>query len=207
MSVEKPILILGSERPLLDRIVAAIGSDAIRIVDQLSFADAWETRAHTLVCVESLTRTGASPSAPGSLAPLVKAAEAPSVSRVIVATTRVDTDDELRRLRRSGARYVIVRPPAIVDPDELRGRRLLVPRDRAQAPFVTTADVVSAVVSAIRDPALMGVTIDVPPSGLAALEAAGVKPRVVAPWRAKVGRWLRQPVFVPPAAAQPAAGA
>lgn len=197
MSDDKPILIVGADRVLVDRLVAALAPDRTHIAEQFSFTDAMEARAHTLVCVESLTRSGAAPSAPGSLAPLVKAAEAPSVSRVIVATTRVDTDDELRRLRRSGARYVIVRPPALVDPDELRGRRLLVPRDAADAPFVTTVDFMAALASAIRNSSLMGVTIDVPPSSLASLEAAGVKPRIVAPWRAKVGRWLRQPVFMP----------
>jgi hypothetical protein len=197
MSNDKPILIVGADRVLVDRLVAALPPGSTRLAEQLSFTDAMEARAHTLVSVESLTRSGAAPSAPGSLAPLVQAAEAPSVSRVIVVTTRLDTDDELRRLRRSGARYVIVRPPAIVDPDELRGRRLLVPRDTADAPFVTTGELIAALARAICDSSLMGVTIDVPPSGLASLEAAGVKPRVVAPWRAKVGRWLRQPVFMP----------
>ena len=41
----------------------------------------------------------------------------------------------------------------------------------------------------------MGQTIDVAPSGLAALEAVGAKLRVVAPWRAAVGRWFEQPVL------------
>lgn len=197
MSTANPISIAGSDRTLVDRLVSALSPDSARVVAELSFTDAWEARAHTLVCVEALTRTGHAPSAPASLASLVKAAEAPSVSRVVVVTTRVDTDDELRRLRRSGARYVIVRPPNVVDPDELRGKKLLVPRDAADAPFITTNDLVTAIVDAIRDESLMGVTIDVPPSGLAALEAAGVKPKVVAPWRAKIGRWFGQAIFNP----------
>ena len=197
MHAEPPILIAGRDRALVDRIVAALAPEAARVVEQFSFTDAWEARAHTLVCVETTSQTGVAPSEPASLAPLVQAAEAPSVSRVIVATDRADADDELRRLRRSGARYVIVRPPCIVDASELRGKRVLVPRDAAAEPFITVDDLAALLASTIRDVSLMGVTIDAPPSGLAALEAAGAVPRVVAPWRAKVGRWLGQPVFVP----------
>jgi hypothetical protein len=90
---------------------------------------------------------------------------------------------------------VIVRPPRVVDVEALRGKRVLVPRALAGASFVTLDELVRVVVDAVRDRRLMGVTIDVPPSGLAALEAIGAKPRVVAPWRAKLGRWLNQPVL------------
>jgi hypothetical protein len=38
-------------------------------------------------------------------------------------------------------------------------------------------------------------TIEVPPAGIRALEAGGAKPRMVAPWRVQVGRWLGQPVL------------
>jgi len=111
------------------------------------------------------------------------------------AETHEDTDGELRRLRKSGARHVIVRPLHVVDVEVLRDKRVLVPRAVADAPFVTADDVVRSAVDVIRDRQLMGVTLDVPPSGLAGLEAVGAKPRVVAPWRAKVGRWLKQPVL------------
>ncbi|HEX7842330.1 MAG TPA: hypothetical protein VF469_32885 [Kofleriaceae bacterium] len=117
------------------------------------------------------------------------------MSRVIVVTTRVDTDGELRRLQKSGARYVIVRPPHVVDVEALRGKRVLVPRVVAEAPFVTAGDLVRAEVDAVRDRQPMGVTIDAPPSVRVALEAVGAKPRVVAPWRAAAGRWLKQPVL------------
>jgi hypothetical protein len=180
---------------LIDRVTARLAGEPFEIVDRLSFDHAWQRRAHTLIRVESIPRPGVSPPEPASLAPLVQAAEAPSVSRVIVVTTRVDTDAELRRLRRSGARYVIVRPPHVVDVEALRGKRVLVPRTTADTPFVTVDALVEAVIAAVRDPSLMGVTIDVPPSDFAALETIGVKPRIVAPWRARVGRWLRQPVL------------
>lgn len=201
MTQQSPIFIRGFDRTLVDRISSALEPEQVRVVEEFSFTDAWDAGAHTLVCVEALSRSVATP--PASLLRLIKAAESPSVSRVIVATTRVDADDELRRLRRSGARYVIVRPPHLVDPDQLRGKRVLVPRDVAGASFITTDDLVTALVSAIRDSSLMGVTLDVPPSGLAALEASGIRPRVVAPWRAKVGRWLGQPVLIPSASPAP----
>lgn len=189
------LLVSGAERPLLDRICSHLDGEQAEVVEDFSFDQARERQAHTLLRVESLARTGAPPSEPSTLASLVRAAEAPSVSRVIVVTTRVDTDGELRRLRRSGARYVIVRPPDVIDVDALKGKRVLVPKPRVDAPFVTVDDLVRAIGDAVRDRSLMGVTIDVAPSGLAALEAAGARPRVVAPWRAKVGRWIGQQVL------------
>lgn len=188
------LLVSGADRPLIDRICTDLG-EPFEIVEDFTFDHAWERRAHTLIRVESLARAGVAPPAPASLASLVQAAESPSVSRVIVVTTRVDTDAELRRLRRSGARYVIVRPPLVIDGEAWRGKRVLVPRTHAETPFVTIDDLAKATVAAIRDRQLMGATIDVPPSGLAALETLGAKPRVVAPWRARVGRWLGQSVL------------
>jgi hypothetical protein len=117
-------------------------------------------------------------------------------------TPRADTDGDLRRLRQSGARYVIIRPPIVIDAEPLRGRRVLVPRDVADQPLVTMTDLVTCVCETIANESVMGQTIDVTPSGLTALEAAGAKPRVVAPWRAKLGRWFGQPVLTAP---QPAA--
>lgn len=189
------LLVSGADRPLIDRIRAALDGEALEIVEDFSFDHAWERRAHTLLRVEAMPRAGVVPPTPASLASLVQAAESPSVSRVIVVTTRVDTDAELRRLRRSGARYVIVRPPHVIDAEAWRGKRVLVPRRHAEAPFVTIDELATATVAAIRERELMGVTIDVPASGLAALETVGAKPRVVAPWRARLGRWLGQSVL------------
>lgn len=190
----------GADQALIDRVVRHLDGQPIEVLDKISFTHALERQARTLLLVESIPRVGISATESGAMEPvtvasLVQAAEAPSVSRVIVVTTRVDTDDELRRLRRSGARYVILRPPNVIDADALRGKRVLVPRTACDAPFVTMDDLVRAIGDAVRDDNLMGVTIDVQPSGLAALEAMGAKPRVVAPWRAKVGRWFNQPVL------------
>lgn len=189
------LLVSGPDQPLIDHIVRHLDGEQIEVVDQVSFTDALDRRASTLLLVESTPRAGLVTAKSATIASLVQAAEAPSVSRVLVVTTRVDTDDELRRLRRSGARYVIIRPPNVIDVDALRGKRVLVPRTARDVPFVTVDGLVQAIGDAVRDRNLVGVTINVPPSGLAALDAAGAKPRVVAPWRAKVGRWFNQPVL------------
>lgn len=200
------LLVSGPDQPLIDRIVRSLDGEPIEVADQVSFTHALDRRASMLLLVEAIPRAGAATTeSAATIASLVQAAEAPSVSRVLVVTTRVDTDDELRRLRRSGARYVIIRPPNVIDVDALRGKRVLVPRTTRDAPFVTVDDLVHAIGDVVRDRNLMGVTIDVPPSGLAALEAAGAKPRVVAPWRAKVGRWFNQPVLEAGHAAAPLA--
>jgi len=199
------LLVSGPDQPLIDRIVQHLDGEPIEVVDQVSFTHALDRRGSLLLLVESIPRAGVATTESATIASLVQAAEAPSVSRVLVVTTRVDTDDELRRLRRSGARYVIIRPPTVIDVDALRGKRVLVPRTARDAPFVTMDDLVHAIGDAVRDRKLMGVTIDVAPSGLGALEAVGAKPRVVAPWRAKVGRWFNQPVLeAGHASAQPA---
>jgi hypothetical protein len=191
------LLASGIDDPLLDRIVSDLGGDAGAVrVDDLTFERAMEHRASTLLLVEPIHRAGAPPPpVPASLGSLVAAAEAPSVSRVVVVTTRPDADADLRRLRRSGARYVIVRSPLLIEAEPLRGKRLLVPRELADMPMATPGDVAAAVLGVLRDPDVMGATIEVPPCGLAALEQAGARPRVVAPWRARLGRWLGQPVL------------
>lgn len=194
------LLVSGADRPLVDRIMRCLDGEPYELVSDFTFDHAWDQRAHTLLRVESIPRVGGSPPEPASLASLVQAAEAPSVSRVIVVTTRVDTDRELRRLRRSGARYVIVRPPDVIEIDAVCGKRVLVSRSLADSAFVTLDELARAVADAVRDPQLMGVTVDVPPTGLASLEAAGARARVVAPWRAKLGRWLKEPVLAPVAA-------
>jgi hypothetical protein len=199
---QRMLLVCGPDRPLLERICGAVSGET-RIVDDFAFEQALKHPAVTLLRVERIPRAGESPPEPGSLASLLSAAEAPSVSRVIIVTPRGDADGGLRRLRQSGARYVILRPPPLVDVEALRGKRVLVPRDAVALPLVTIDDLVRAIRDVIADEAMMGQTIEVPPSGLAALEAAGAKPRVVAPWRAKLGRWLGQPVL----AASPAPSA
>lgn len=200
------VLACGSDKALLDRVRANFAGEVkgetkiemkheMKIVEQVGFDQAMEVRADTILCIEPIRQAGVPQTEAGSLESVVKAAEALSVSRVVVVTNRVDTDGELRRLRRSGARYVIVRPPLVLDGEALRGKRMLVPRELAAVPLVSTDDLIRAITDVLRDGTVMGQTIDVPPTGLPEFEAAGAKLRVVAPWRVKVGRWLKQPVL------------
>lgn len=186
------LLASGADTPLLDRVCKQVES---RVVDELSFELALENRATTLLCVDPLHRAGAAPPAPGSLAGARSAAEAPSVSRVIVVTHRVDGDGDLRRLRQSGARYVIARAPQVIDADALGGRSLLVPRDLETTPLITLDDLAVQVLGLLANGDLMGQTIELTPTPRETLALLATKPKVVPRWRAKLGRWLKQPVL------------
>jgi hypothetical protein len=183
------LLASGADEPLLQRVCKDLDA---RIVDELTFENAAEIPGSDLLWIDAMRRAGSPVPTPGSIGGVLSAAEAPRVSRVIIVTNRADTDGDLRRLRRSGARYVIVRAPTILDCEALRSRALLVPRDLATTPLITPDDVVAHVRALIADENAMGQTIELPPS---TLENLSEKPKVVAPWRAKLGRWLKQPVL------------
>jgi hypothetical protein len=185
------LLASGSDRPLLERVCKDLDA---RIVDDITFQIAAETPGCDLLFLDPMRRAGVPLPTPGSLGGVLSAAEAPGVSRVIIVTNRVDADGDLRRLRRSGARYVIVRAPLILDHEMLRSKSLLVPRDLATTPLVTLDDVSAQVRAVLADHTIMGQTIEIPASSL---ENLAEKPKVVAPWRAKLGRWLKQPVLDP----------
>jgi hypothetical protein len=87
-----------------------------------------------------------------------------------------------------------LRAPLILDFETLRSKALLVPRDLATTPLVTLEHVSAQVRAVLADHLIMGQTIEIPASSL---EDLAEKPRVVASWRAKLGRWLKQPVLEP----------
>lgn len=183
------LLASGADQLLLERICKDLDS---RIVDELTFEIAAEAPGRDLLWIDPMRRAGLPLPTPGSLGGVLSAAEAPGVSRVIVVTNRADTDGDLRRLRRSGARYVIARAPLLLDHDALRRRALLVPRDLATTHLITPDDLVANVRELVANADLMGQTIEMRPS---TLENLAQKPKLVAPWRAKLGRWLKQPVL------------
>jgi hypothetical protein len=188
-----------------DRLCEALARDSItfRRADRLEFEEAWAARATTLLFIEPLTRFGtSSPPGPSSLAGLVQAAEAPCVSRLILVTSRGDTDPELRRVRASGVPYLVIRPAPLVDAGggwhALRGRSVLIPQELAHAAAgaLPIEELVAAIAAALEDPEAAGRVEQIEPSSpqvvVRLLERAGARPRVVPRWRARLGRRLGQ---------------
>jgi hypothetical protein len=194
------ILITGLDAAVLEALDRALTATArpCRRVDHVDFQTAWDTHATTLVLIEDLPRFGADAALQrGGLAEVARAASAPSVRRVVVVTARADDDPELRDLRRSGAPYVFLRPVPLLDapPRTSPGERLLVPRSIAHstAAALPVQALVGAIVDALDAP-VVGRTLAVAPDAATTwaevLEQAGVQPRVVAGWRARVARWF-----------------
>jgi hypothetical protein len=191
------ILITGND-PIVDGLCSALdslGRPYCR-VDKLDADHAWELHATTLVLVEPLPRVGATASASErGLREIISGANMPGVRSAIIVTPRPDADAELRAVRRSGIPYTILRPLPVVerasDPEE----PVLVTRELAGAPATAvTGDIVVDAVVGVLDGTACGQTLDVaPPSDVTwseLLARAGVTPKPVAGWRARVGRWF-----------------
>ncbi len=196
------ILITGND-PFVDALCSTLDSlgRAHQRVDTLDGGRAWELRATTLILVEPLPRLGSSVSASErGLREMISAANAPGVGRAIIVTPRPDADVELRAVRRSGIPYTIFRPLPIVEPSLDTNKPVLVARDLADAPAagVTIEMIVDAVIGVI-DGGACGQTIEVAPppetTWSALLARAGVKPKPVAGWHARIGRWLGARTF------------
>jgi hypothetical protein len=146
--------------------------------------------------VEPLSRVGAPASASErGLREIISAANAPGVRTAIIVTPRPDADAELRAVRRSGIPYTIVRPLPVFERVAGADERVLVARDLSAAPAsaVTVDLVVESVIEALEG-GQCGRTLDLaPPPGMTwaeLLARAGVTPKPVGRWRARVGRWL-----------------
>jgi hypothetical protein len=196
------ILISGND-PIVDGVCSALdsGGRPYRRVDTLDTGHAWELHATTVMLVESLPRVTATASASErGLREIISAANAPGVRSAIIVTPRPDADAELRSVRRSGIPYTILRPLAILERASDPDKPVLVTRELAAAPAaaVTAHMVVEAVVGVI-DGHACGQTLDIaPPPEMTwseLLARAGVNPRPVAAWRARVGRWFGARTF------------
>lgn len=201
------ILVSGNDT-IVDSLCSALGSlgHPYRRVDNLDAGHAWELHATTVILVESLPRVTAMASASErGLREIISAANAPGVRSAILVTPRLDADAELRAVRRSGIPYTILRPLAVVERASDPDRTVLVTRELAGAPATAvTAEMVVDAVLAVLDGSACGQTLDVaPPSEMTwteLLARAGVTPKPVAGWRARVARWFGARTFDAPMA-------
>lgn len=194
------ILITGNE-PIVDGLCSALDSlgRAYRRVDKLDAGHVWELRATTVMLVEPLPRVAASASE-RSLREVISAANAPGVRSAVIITRRPDADAELRAVRRSGIPYTILRPLPVVERAFEADQFVLVTREVAGAPAAAvTADMVVDAVVGVLDGNACGQTLDITPPPETTwgelLARAGVTPRPVAGWRARLGRWFGARTF------------
>ena len=204
------LLVAGPDNEIAARLCEALAAAGTRFEhrDRIDFDAAWTAGASALLLVEPLVPAGQGPPAAGDAAALddlVRAAEAPGVSRILLITPRPDGDGGLIRLRRSGAAYVVLRPAPLLDVRteslaDLAGRRVLVPRALAAelGRAVPVAALIDAILGALGDASCTGRILPVEPaagaaSALDALARAGARPRVAPPWRARIGSWLGRP--------------
>lgn len=204
---EASILVAG-EGAVVERIERALSATGRPFVrgklsaddDEPSlFEQAFTHRVGCVVAVEDLHGTACSPEEP-LLAEAIRAGRAPGVSRLVVVTSRRHDDPLLTAVRRSGTPYVIVQAPGKAVDDavlDLEGRRILVPADAAVRLRATpVGTLVDQTMRALTDDELQGRTLVLPIADAdewtRLLAARGAHPRTVAPWRARVGRWLGQ---------------
>jgi hypothetical protein len=212
--VTNMILITGND-PIVDGLCSALDSLGCRYrrVDKLDADNARELRATCVMLVEPLPRVAATASASErGLREIISAANAPGVGSAIIVTPRLDADPELRAIRRSGIPYTILRPLPVIErggePDEL----VFVARELAGAhAAAVTADMVIDAVVGVLDGNSCGQTLDIaPPSAMTwsdLLARAGVTPKPVAAWRARLGRWFGARTFDAPMASRATAPA
>ena len=201
------ILITGND-PIVDGVCSALDSlgRPYRRVDQLDANYAWELHATTMILVEPLPRVAATASASErGLREIISAANAPGVRSAIIVTPRPDADAELRAVRRSGISYTILRPLPVIERASDPDKPVLVTRELAGTPATAvTAEMVVDAVVAVLDGSACGQTLDIAPppemTWTELLARAGVTPKPVAAWRARVGRWFGARTFDAPMA-------
>jgi hypothetical protein len=199
------MILISGDDPIVDGLCSALDSlgRPYRRVDNLDAGYAWELRATTVMLVESLPRVTATASASErGLREIISAANAPGVRSAIIVTPRpdADADAELRAIRRSGIPYTILRPLPVVERASDPDKPVLVTRELAGATATAvTADMVVDAVVGVIDGNACGQTLEIaPPPEMTwseLLARAGVTPKQVAAWRARVGRWFGARTF------------
>lgn len=173
------------------------------------FQSALDARASGVVLIEPLAWRGAAPPPPPSdelLSAALSATHAPGVTSLLLVTSRRDDDDGLRRLRRDGVPYVVLRPaplyrllPSGVEAS-LEGRRVLVPADVAGSfkDAIPFASLVEEIARAVNGETPQGKIVEVAAtperSVLEVLGRAGAKPGLAGGLRSRLGRWFGQAV-------------
>jgi len=177
--------------------------------DESLFMRAFKAKAEGIVLVDELALLGGGEPASPAGDELVKAAlgatNAPGVGWLAVVTSRPDSDEGLRAIRKHGTPYTIVRTGPVfccqagdIDP---AGRTVLVPKPLAQAASeqggIAVDVLVETVAATIESGELRGGRVScVPPSEQPlqeALHRLGAKPLVLAAWRARLNSWFGLP--------------
>lgn len=169
------------------------------------FQSALDARANGIVLIEPLAWRGAAPPPPPSdelLSAALSATHAPGVTSLLLVTSRRDDDNGLRRLRRDGVPYVVLRPaplfrflPSGVEA-LLKDRRVLIPPDVAASfkDAIPFASLVEAIAGAVNGDTPQGKITEVAAtperSVLEVLSRVGAKPELVGGFRSRIGRWF-----------------
>lgn len=172
---------------------------------------AWAERPTHVIAVDALSslteeQPTAAPDDPLLTEALRAARSAANPVLIWVTAQQCDDDDTLRKIRRSGVAYVIVRAGRVIrsgdlNPMPVPGRDIWVPPDLPMASegLCTTPSVAAALVSIVCDDDSVGRTITVSWSGedawRSAIASLGSRPRAVTRRGARWSRWFGRPVL------------
>ncbi|AUX43734.1 uncharacterized protein SOCE26_051880 [Sorangium cellulosum] len=175
------------------------------------FQAALDARASGIVVIEPVAWRGATPQpSPSPSAALIAAAlsatRAPGVTSLTLVTSRRDDDEGIRRVRRDGAPYIVLRPAPLfrVLPlgaeRALRDRRVLIPPEVAESfkDAIPVEALLEAIASAVAGDTPQGKIIDIAASPdrsvLEVLARAGARPELTGGLRSRIGRWFGHPI-------------
>ncbi|WP_437321844.1 hypothetical protein [Sorangium sp. So ce385] len=174
------------------------------------FQAALDARATAIAVIEPVPWRGATPPAPspsaGLLAAALSATRAPGVTSLLVVTSRPDGDEGIRRIRRDGAPYIVLRPAPlfrVLPPDAARAlgdRRVLIPPEVAEAfkDAIPVEALLAAILRAVSGETPQGTIVDVAASPetsvIEVLARAGARPELARGLRYRIGRWFGQAI-------------
>ncbi|WP_437821508.1 hypothetical protein [Sorangium sp. So ce1078] len=203
---EDPVLTEQVCDGLSQRGIAHSRVDAARATAERGnlFQAALDARATGIAVIEPVPWRGAPPPPPsaGLLAAALSATRAPGVTSLLVVTSRPDGDEGIRRIRRDGAPYIVLRPAPlyrVLPPGaerSLRDRRVQVPPEVEEAfrDAIPVEALLSAIARAAAGETPQGKIVDVAASPetsvLEVLARAGARPELARGLRSRIGRWF-----------------